>query len=230
MPEKLKQLEELWWAEAGRNNALPLNFSPLATVQAIFQRPSLTRGRTHFTYRQGTVRIPEGTAPTVKNTSFTITAKLNVPQSGAEGVVITQGGRFGGWGLLVFDGKPVWAYKTTQQPDDGIRITGGSALTPGEHVISVEFTYAGKKGEVGKGGDYVLRVDGGEIGRAHIARTVPYIYSVDETLDVGEDRGTPILEDYVDRMPFKYNGMIHEVEIYLQGGNSDADVPDIDGK
>ena len=68
-------MEELWWAEAGRNNALPLNFSPQATVQAVFQKPSLTRGRTHFVYHQGTVRIPEGTAPTVKNTSYTITAK-----------------------------------------------------------------------------------------------------------------------------------------------------------
>ena len=124
MPEKLKQMEELWWAEAGRNNALPLNFSPMATVQAVFQRPSLTRGRTHFVYRQGTVRIPEGTAPTVKNTSYTITAKLNVPEKGAEGVVITQGGRFAGWGLVVLDGKPVWAYKNTQQPNDGIRIAG----------------------------------------------------------------------------------------------------------
>ena len=123
-PEKLEQLEELWWAEAGRNNVLPLNFSPQATVQAVFQRPSLTRGRTHFVYRQGTVRIPEGTAPTVKNTSYTITAKLNVPDEGAEGVVITQGGRFAGWGLVVLDGKPVWAYKNTQQPGDGIRISG----------------------------------------------------------------------------------------------------------
>jgi arylsulfatase A-like enzyme len=97
-PAKLKEMEELWWAEAGRNNALPLNFSPQATVEAIFQRPSLTRGRNHFVYRQGTVRIPEGTAPTVKNTSYTITAKLNVPAEGADGVIITQGGRFAGWG------------------------------------------------------------------------------------------------------------------------------------
>ena len=94
MPEKLKQMEELWWAEAGRNNALPLNFSPQATVEAVFQKPSLTRGRSHFVFRQGTVRIPEGTAPTVKNTSYTITAKLNVPERGADGVIITQGGRF----------------------------------------------------------------------------------------------------------------------------------------
>ncbi len=228
MPEKLKQMEELWWAEAGRNNALPLNFSPMATVQAVFQRPSLTRGRTHFTYRQGTVRIPEGTAPTVKNTSFTITAKLNVPAEGAEGVVITQGGRFAGWGLVILDGKPVWAYKNTQQPNDGIRLSGPGRLAPGDRVVSVDFAYDGKKGEFSKGGAYVLKVDGAEVARTTISHTVPFIYSVDETLDVGEDRGTPILEDYADRMPFKYNGRIDKVEIHLEGGNAALDVPDID--
>jgi arylsulfatase len=228
-PQKLKQMEELWWAEAGRNNALPLNFSPLATVKAVFEKPSLTRGRSHFVYRQGTVRIPEGTAPTVKNTSYTITAKLNVPAQGADGVVVTQGGRFAGWGLVVLDGKPVWAYKNTQQPNDGIRI-GGPKLTPGDHVVSVEFTYDGKKGEYGKGGAYVLKVDGAEVAKTTIEHTVPFIYSVDETLDIGEDRGTPILEDYADRLPFPYNGRIAEVAIDLVGGNAAQAVPDIDGK
>ncbi len=210
----------MWWAEAGKNNTLPLNFSPQATVEAVFQKPSLTRGRTHFVYRQGTVRIPEGTAPTVKNTSFKITAKLNVPDEGAEGVIITQGGRFAGWGLLVLDGKPVWAYKNTQQPGDGVRIAGAETLKPGDHVVTLDFAYDGKKGEFGKGGEYVLKVDGAEVARTRINRTVPFIYSVDETLDVGEDRGTPILEDYADRMPFKYNGKIGEVDLDLEGGNA----------
>src|SRR5208283_2660234 len=176
---------------------------------------SLTRGRSHFVFRQGTVRIPEGTAPTVKNTSYTITAKLNVPDQGAEGVVIT-------------DGKPVWAYKNTQQPNDGIRIAGPNKLTPGDHVVSVDFAYDGAKGEFDKGGAYVLKVDGAEVARTTISNTVPFIYSVDETLDVGEDRGTPILEDYADRMPFKYSGRIDEVEIHFAGGNAALDVPDID--
>ena len=166
----------------------------------------------------------------MKNTSYTITAKLNVPKEGAEGVVITQGGRFAGWGLLVLDGRPVWAYKNTQQPNDGIRIAGPSKLTPGDHVVSVDFAYDGKKGEYGKGGAYVLKVDGAEVARTTISHTVPFIYSVDETLDVGEDRGTPILEDYADRMPFRYNGRIEEVEIHLEGGNAALDVPDIDGQ
>ncbi len=230
MPDKLKEMEELWWAEAGRNNALPLNFSPVATVQAVFQKPSLTRGRSHFVFHQGTVRIPEGTAPTVKNTSYKITAKLNVPDRGAEGVVVTQGGRFAGWGLMMLDGKPVWAYKNTQQPDDGIRIAGPDRLTPGDHVVTLSFAYDGKKGEFGKGGAYVLNVDGVEVGRTDISHTVPFIYSVDETLDVGEDRGTPIVEDYADRMPFKYNGRIAEVDIDLIGEGAPLEVPDIDAQ
>ena len=227
-PAKLKAMEELWWAEAGRNNALPLNFSPQATVEAVFQRPSLTRGRKHFVYRQGTVRIPEGTAPTVKNTSYTITAKLNVPGEGADGVIVTQGGRFAGWGLVVLDGKPVWAYKNTQQPNDGIRMSGAEKLAPGDHTITLSFTYDGKTGEVGKGGEYVMKVDGAEVARTRINRTVPYIYSVDETLDVGEDRGTPILEDYADRMPFAYTGAIAEVGVDLGSANVDADIGEPD--
>ena len=166
----------------------------------------------------------------MKNTSYTITAKLNVPEQGADGVIVTQGGRFAGWGLLILDGKPVWAYKNTQQPNDGIRISGPDKLAPGDHEVSVEFVYDGKKGEFGKGGAYVLKVDGAEVAQTTISHTVPFIYSVDETLDVGEDRGTPILEDYADRMPFKYAGRIDEVTIHLAGGNAASDVPDIDAK
>lgn len=218
MPEKLAQMKELWWAEAGRNNTLPLNFSPQATVEAVFQKPSLTRGRTHFVYHQGTVRIPEGTAPPVKNTSFTITAKLNVPETAADGVIITQGGRFAGWGLLVLDGKLVWAYRTTQQPQDLLRMTSPDRLAPGDHTVTLDFTYDGKKGEFGKGGTYVMSVDGAKVAEASIDHTVPFIYSVDETLDVGEDRGTPVLEDYAALMPFRYGGKIAEVVLDLKGG------------
>lgn len=225
MPDKLSQMKELWWAEAGRNNALPLNFSPQATVEAIFQRPSLTRGRTRFVYHQGTVRIPEGTAPAVKNTSFSITSKLTVPASGGDGVIITQGGRFAGWGLLMLESKPVWVYKNTQQPGDGVKLSGGDKLAPGKHTIVLDFAYDGKKGEFGKGGTYVLSVDGKQVAQTKIAHTIPFIYSVDETLDVGEDRGTPILDDYSDRMPFAFSGVIDEVELVLKGDKSTSAAP-----
>jgi hypothetical protein len=220
-PQKLSELKELWWAEAGRNNVLPLNFSPLATVQAVFQRPNLTRGRTHFVCRQGTVRIPEGTAPAMKNTSYTVTADVDAPEGGGDGVLVTQGGRFAGWGLVMLDGKPVWTYKRSQVPGAGIRIDGSERLSPGKHQLAVHFAYDGKKGEVGRGGAYTLKVDGKLVGKAKIERTVPYIYSVDETLDIGEDRGTPILENYAGRMPFRYDGRIDEVDIDLEPSTPD---------
>ena len=167
------------------------------------------------------MRIPEGTAPPVKNTSYAITAKIDMPAKGGDGVIVTQGGRFAGWGLVILDGKPVWAYKRSQNPDAGIRIAGVDRLSPGEHTLTVKFAYAGKKGEVGRGGTYTLAVDGTKVAEGTIDRTVPCIYSIDETLDVGEDRGTPILEDYADRMPFRFNGKIDQVIIDLEPATPD---------
>ncbi len=215
-PEKLRELEELWWAEAGRNNVLPMNFSPQATVEAIFERPSLTRGRKRFEYHQGTVRIPEGTAPALKNTSYAITAKIDVPESGGDGVVVTQGGRFAGWGLVLLEGRPVWSYKRTQQPADQFRIAGPDRLSPGPHTLAVDFHYAGQPREVGQGGRFVLTVDGRPVADGDVSATVPFLYSIDETLDIGEDRGTPILEEYADRIPFRFPGRIDRVTIELK--------------
>jgi hypothetical protein len=96
-----------------------------------------------------------------------------------------------------------------------VRIDGAERLEPGSHTLTVAFDYDGKAGEVGAGGTFTLSVDGVEAGKVTIDRTVPYIYSVDETLDVGEDNGTPILEDYASRMPFRYDGQIDDVAIDL---------------
>jgi arylsulfatase A-like enzyme len=215
-PQKLRELQELWWSEAGRNNVLPLNFSPQATLEAVFQKPSLTRNRTRFEYRQGTIRIPEGASPAVKNRSYTITAKIEIPTNGADGVIVTQGGRFAGWGLVILDGKPVWAYKRTQQQQTGMRIGGQARLAPGPHNLTLDFTYSGKPGEYGKGGSYALGVDGKKVAVGAIDATVPFRFSVDETLDIGQDCGTPILEDYAERMPFKFTGKIENVIIQLK--------------
>ena len=129
IPEKLTQMEELWWAEAGPKQRPAAQLQPAGDVEAVFQKPSLTRGRSHFVYRQGVVRIPEGTAPTMKNTSFR-SPRSSTCRTRRGGVIITQGGRFAGWGLVVLEGKPVWAYKNTQQPSDGIRIGGPRQSCP----------------------------------------------------------------------------------------------------
>ena len=221
-PDKLKALRELFWAEAEKNQVLPINTSVKATVEASRSRPSLTKGRKRFEYFNGTVRIPEGTAPNLKNTSFKITVDVVVPPEGADGVLVTQGGRFAGWGLLVLDGKPVWAYKRTQQPKDGFRIEGADRLTAGTHTLTVEFAYAG--GGFGKGGTFSLGVDGKPVAGGEVSRTVPARFSVDETLDIGEDTGTPIVEDYAERMPFKYAGEIEKVTIELDPNLPDGDV------
>ncbi len=116
----------------------------------------------------------------------------------------------------MLDGKPVWAYKRTQQAKDGIRISGSNRLLPGPHTLTLEFTYSGKQGEFGKGGVFALFADGTKVGKTTIDATVPFLFSVDETLDVGEDRGTPVLEDYADRIPFKFTGKIARVTIELK--------------
>jgi len=216
-PEKLKTLQALFWAEAKKYQVLPINTSVQATIDAAPTRPSLTKGRRRFEYFPGTVRIPEGTAPNTKNTSYKITAEIVVPPEGANGVIVTQGGRFAGWGLFVLDGKPVWAYKRTQQPKDGFRIEGPARLAPGAHTVSVDFAYAG--GGFGKGGTFTLRVDGRPVASGEVTRTVPARFSVDETLDIGEDTGTPIVESYAAKMPFRFTGEIKKVAIELDPGH-----------
>ena len=116
---------------------------------------------------------------------------------------------------MMLDGRPTFAYKRSQAPRAGVRIDAAQGLGPGLHTLSVAFDYFGKPGEVGAGGIFTLSVDGAVVGKATIDRTVPYIYSVDETLDVGEDQGTPILEDYASKMPFRYDARIDEVAIDL---------------
>jgi arylsulfatase len=109
-------------------------------------RPSLTRGRSTFTYYPNTVRIPEGAAPDLKNKSYTVTADVEIPEGGADGVLITQGGRFGGWGLLVLDGKPQFVHAFSNQPQHKYRVASNEALTPGAHTIKFDLR-RGKKNQ-----------------------------------------------------------------------------------
>jgi hypothetical protein len=172
-------------------------------------RPSLTRGRTEFTFYPGMTRIPEGSAPSILNKSFRVSADVTIPASGAEGVVATQGGRFNGWGLYLLDGKPVFHYNLV-----GVQrytVAGPDKLSAGKHTVVVDFKYDG--GGLGKGGLATLLVDGKKVASAQFARTIPFRISADETLDIGEDTGTPVSEDY--HVPFKFTGTIGKVVILL---------------
>jgi hypothetical protein len=198
----------LFWIEAAKYNVLSLDNSKLERMN-VDNRPSPTRGRTEFTFYPGMTRIPEGSAPSILNKSFRVTADVTIPANGAEGVLVTQGGRFNGWGLYLLDGKPVFHYNLV-----GVqRYTGAGPdkLSAGKHTVVVSFKYDG--GAPGKGGLATLSVDGKKVADAKFARTIPFRISADETLDIGEDTGTPVSEDY--HVPFKFTGTIGKVVILL---------------
>ncbi len=212
-PEKLKELQAVFDQEAKKYHVYPLDatFAERADVRL---RPSLTRGRDTFTYYPGTIRVPEGTAPDTKNRSFSITAEVEVADGGVEGVLITQGGRFGGWGLLVKEGRPEFIYAFSNQKQHKYGVASKEKLAAGKHTIRFDFKYDGPG--YGKGGTGTLSVDGKQVAQGKIERTIPVRFSLDETLDVGMDTGTPVVEDYVDKMPFKFTGKLNKAMIDLK--------------
>src|SRR5262245_18669366 len=220
-PKKLQDLQALFLKEAARYNVLPLD-SSFADRMDPSTRPNLLRGQTQFTYYPGMIRIPEANAADVHNRSFRINAEVEIPDGGAEGVLATAGGRFGGWALLVLNGKPIYAYALTNQDGDKYpkqrkdktRIASTERLAPGKHTIAFDFTYDG--GGIGKGGRGTLTVDGKKVGEARIEQTSPIgKYSLDESFDVGQDTGTPVIDEYEAKMPFKFSGALRKVEIQL---------------
>jgi arylsulfatase A-like enzyme len=220
-PEKLRDLQSLFWVEAAKYNVLPLDSSFGDRMDPSI-RPNLLRGQTDFTYYRGMIRIPEANSPDVHNKSFHIAADAEIPEGGADGVLATQGGRFGGWSLLLFDGKPMFAYACTNQDGaryakqraDKTRIVSAQKLTPGKHAIDFDFKYDG--GGLGKGGLGTLAVDGAKVAESRIERTSPLgKFSLDESFDVGEDTGTPVIDDYEAKMPFKFSGTLNKIVIHL---------------
>ncbi len=149
----------------------------------------------------------------MKNKDFAVTAEVEIPEGGADGVLITQGGRFGGWGLLILDGKPVFVHSFSQQKQHKYRVASADKLASGKHTIKFDFKYDGPG--MGKSGNGTLTVDGKPAAKGKIERTVPLRFSLDETMDVGLDTGTPVVEDYVEKMPFKFTGGLKKVVIEL---------------
>jgi arylsulfatase len=206
-PAKLKELQELFWKEAEKYNVLPIDNSKVERLD-VRNRPSLTLGRDEFTYYPGLVRIPEGAAPDTKNKSYQIKAEIDVPKRGAEGMLLTQGGRFGGYGLYLLKGKPVFHYNLAGVAH--YHIAGKDKLTPGAHTVLFDFKH---DGGLGKGGLGTLLVDGKQVAQGRIERTLAFRISLDETLDCGEDTGSPVSEDY--RVPFTFTGELKKVVIEL---------------
>jgi len=207
-PDKLHDLQLLFYAEAAKYNVLPLDDSGSERSDPSI-RPSLTRGRTEFTYTGPVKRIPEGAAPDIKNKSFSITADVVLPKGNEQGVLVTQGGLSGGYALMFESGRPGFYYNLANVAH--YSIVSKHALKPGKHTVVFDFKYNG--GGIGKGGTGTLSVDGKQVAQGRIDRTTPFRFSLDETFDVGEDTGTPVSLDY--DVPFKFTGQIEKVVINL---------------
>src|SRR5499427_2425728 len=217
-PAKLKELQDLFWQEAQKYQVLPLDASVVARI--IAPRPSLSAGRNVFTWTRPITGVPNGDAPSLLNTSYVFKAEVEIPQGGADGMLITQGGRFGGYGFYVLAGKPVFTWNLV----DLKRVRWeGPALAPGKHVLEFEFKYEGlgpgtmafdNYSGVGQGGTGVLKVDGNAVATQKMEHTLPFILQWDESLDVGSDTGTPVNDaDY--KIPFAFTGKIDKITLTI---------------
>ena len=219
-PDKLNEMQQLLWVELARHQALPLDAS--VATRLVAPRPNVTVGRSVFTYSGETVTgIPHGDAPNLLNTSYTITADIEIPKNGAEGMIHTNGGRFGGYGFYLLKNKPVFVWNLLDLKR--IRWEGPDELAPGKHSLEFDFRYDGlgfatlaynNISGLGRGGTGVLKVDGKVVATQKMERTVPLILQWDETFDIGADTGTPV-DDRDYRVPFNFSGKINKLTIAL---------------
>jgi arylsulfatase len=214
-PDKLKEMQALFLTEAAKYQVLPLDNSGFARL--LTPRPSAVAGKTVFTYTGENTGIPVGNAPSILDRDYTITADVTIPERGAEGMIVTLGGRFGGYGLYLLKGKPVFDYNLLDMTH--YRWEGGplghgvlaNSLKPGKHTIVFDFKYDGPG--PGKGGTGVLTADGQEIARKKIDHTIPLLMAIDETFDVGSDTRTAVNDDY--KLPFRFTGTIDKLTFNL---------------
>jgi arylsulfatase len=217
MPDKVKELQAIFDVEAKKYHVLPLDNTTLARWNT--PRPSLTAGQTVFTYSGGLTGVPASAAPSILNKSYTITAEIEIPEGGAEGMIVTEGGRFGGYGLFLSKGvagfrrgKPVFLYNLLNLKRT---IWSGPELSAGKHTIVFDFKPDGPG--LGTGGTGVLSVDGKEVDRKPIEHGTPVGFSEDETFDVGQDTRTGVaMLEYRYDPPFKFTGKINKLTFKLE--------------
>lgn len=207
-PEKLEELKRLFLIEGVKYGVLPLDDRRIERFNSdLAGRPTLIHGSSQLLF-SGMGRLSENSMLNVKNKSHSVTADVTLPAGGASGVLIAQGGSFGGWALYLHDGRPKYVYNLFGMTR--FHVEAPDAVPEGPHQIRMEFTYDG--GGFGKGGDVALYVDGTRVETGRVDATIPMIYSLDETADVGEDTGTPVGDDYTaDRSHF--TGTINWVQI-----------------
>ena len=209
-PEKLRQMQDMWWVEAAKYNVLPLDWRAAIRMNAeAMGRPSLTHGRTSMTYYPGTIGLPDAASPPMCNKSWTITADVEIPESNANGMIVTHGGLEGGYGLYLRDGKPTFVYNFLSV--ERMTFASKEAVPKGKARIVVDFKYDG--GGMGKGGKVTLSANGKTLAEGRLEKSIPITFSLGEGVDIGMDVGSPV--DFTYKLPFAFTGTIEKVNIEL---------------
>jgi arylsulfatase len=211
MPDKLRDLQQRFIVEATKYRVFPLDDSTLPRF--LSEKPSYSPGRTEFTYDAQVMNVPfpqTGTAPSLLNRSYTITAEIDVPDGGAEGMLMTDGGRFAGYGFYLLKGVPVFTWDLVAL--ERVKWQGKDALPPGKHMLEFDWTYDGPG--LGKGGTGTLRVDGAVVDSHPMPKSLPVSLAWDETFNIGIDTGTPV-DDADYQVPFPFTGTIEKVTVKL---------------
>lgn len=212
-PEKLQELQALFLKEAIKYNVLPLDDRSIERLDpGLAGRPDLMRGRTSLTVYPGMTGMMENTFINVKGRSKTVTAEVEIPQGGANGVLLAQGGRFGGWSLYLADGKPAYTYNWVGL--ERYTVTAPDRLPEGRATIEVDFQYDG--GGRGKGGTASLLINGRKVAEGRVESTNAFVFSNDEGADVGTDEDTPVTEAYVAGVQSRFTGRIEKVTIQVR--------------
>ncbi len=218
-PEKVKELDALFWKEAKANQVLPMDSTTF--TRSLLPRPSLSAGRTVFTYSGEVTGTPSGNAPNVLASSYNIKAEVEIPKGGAEGMLATQGGRFAGYGFYILKGKPVYTWNLFGLKR--VKWEGSEVLTPGKHTLEFDFKYDGlgaatlKYGSpsgLGRSGTGHIKVDGKVIATQKMEKTIPMLLQWDENFDVGADTGTPV-DDKDYKTPFRFTGKLHKLTLTI---------------
>jgi arylsulfatase len=210
-------MENIFWEEAKKYQVLPLDASVAARI--IAPRPNITAGRSEFVYTRPMTGLPQGDSPLLLDCSYTITADIEVPEGGAEGMILTSGGRFGGYGFYLLKGKPVFTWNLVDLKR--VRWEGPDALKPGKHTVEFDFKYDGLGlgtlafndfSGVGRGGAGVLKLDGKEVATQKMEHTLPFILQWDESFDIGSDTGTPV-DDKDYQCPFTLTAKLNKLTV-----------------
>jgi len=218
-PAKLKELENLFWTEATKYQVLPLDAT--VATRIVTPRPSLTAGRNVFTWSGELTGTPNGDAPFILDSSYNFKADVEIPEGGAEGMIVTQGGRFGGYGFYLLKGKPVFLWNLVDLKR--IRWEGADAVPAGKHTVEFDFKYDGlgmgtlafnNLSGIGQGGTGALKVDGKEVASQKMEHTLLLILRWDESFDVGADTEMPV-DDQDYQVPFRFTGKLDKLTLTI---------------